>query len=185
MDDYRMAIIQRSFSTEQDKHLMADLARQCSEDNLHVVDLPYRFSSWAFDNPENISLWFDENQQLVAWVALQTPFWTIDYACLPEQEPHLRQEILSWADHRAQGIQNTPYGRPAWFVMAFSGQHNRIHDLEHAGFKCQSNISDDSWSKVLMCRSSRTPVKIYEAHSGFVVRSLAGEEEVPDYVELH
>ncbi len=25
---------------------------------------PYRFSSWAFDDPENIHLWFDENAQL-------------------------------------------------------------------------------------------------------------------------
>ena len=51
-----MAITQCTFSAEQDKYLMSALARQCSENNLHVVDLPYRFSSWAFDNPENISL---------------------------------------------------------------------------------------------------------------------------------
>ena len=181
-----MAITQRTFSTEQDKYLMSALARQCPDHNLHVVDLPYRFSSWAFDNPENISLWFDESQQLVAWAALQTPFWTIDYACLPEQESHLHQQTLSWADHRIQVTQNTPYGHPAWFVMVFSGQGNRICDLENAGFKCQANVGDNSWSKVLMRRSSQKSVKVYEARSsGFTVRSLTGEKEVPDYVELH
>lgn len=180
-----MAITQRVFSVEQDKYRMSALARRCSENNLHVVDLPYRFSSWAFDNPENTSLWFDENQRLVAWATLQTPFWTIDYVCHPEQESHLHREILFWADQRAQAVQKTPYQRPAWFVMVFSGQNNRIRDLENAGFRCQSEVGDDSWSKVLMRRLSQTPVKKYEPRSGFMVRSLAGESEVQKYVELH
>ncbi|MBE2223291.1 MAG: GNAT family N-acetyltransferase [Anaerolineae bacterium] len=180
-----MTITQRPFSAEQDKYLMSALARQSSENNLHVVDLPYRFSSWAFDNPENISLWFDENQQLVAWATLQTPFWTIDYGCHPAQESHLHQEILLWADQRAQAVLKTPYERPSWFVMVFSGQSNRIRDLENTGFKCQSDVGDDSWSKVLMRRSSQTPIKTYEPRSGFTVRSLAGESEVQEYVELH
>ena len=181
-----MKISQRTYSTEQDKYLMSALARQCAENNLHVVDLPYRFSSWAFENPENINLWFDENQQLVAWAVLQSPFWTIDYVCHPEQESHLHPEILSWADQRAQATLNTPYARPAWFVMVFSGQDNRIRDLENAGFKCQSDVGEDSWSKVLMRRSAQTPVKEYKPRSaGFTVRSLAGEKEVQNYVELH
>jgi ribosomal protein S18 acetylase RimI-like enzyme len=180
-----MTVTLRSYSTEQDKYLMSSLARQCLENNLHVIDLPYRLSSWAFDNPENIGLWFDENQQLVAWAALQTPFWTIDYVCHPDAEINLHQEVLSWADHRARVITNTANGRPAWFIMVFSGQSNRIRDLEYEGFKCQSDVGDNSWSKVLMRRSSQTPVKVYEPRSGFIVRSLAGENEVDHYVELH
>lgn len=180
-----MAITQRTFLTEHDKYRMSALARQCPENNLHVVDLPYRFSSWAFDDPGNISLWFDEDRQLIAWAVLQSPFWTIDYVCHPEQEAYLHQEILSWANQRIQAIKNTPYARPAWFVMVFSEQSNRIHDLEKAGFKCQADVGEDSWSKVLMRRSSQTPVKTYAPRSGFKVRSLAGEQEVFDYVELH
>ena len=181
-----MEITQRSFSTEQDKYLMSALARQYSGNNLHVVDLPYRFSSWAFDDPENIRLWCDADQQLVAWAVLQPPFWTIDYVCAPEQESRLHHEILLWADQRISSTKNTPYERPAWFVMAFSGQDNRIHDLENAGFKCQSDVGDDSWSKVLMCRSSQTPIKVYKPRTGgFIVRSLSGENEVQNYVELH
>jgi ribosomal protein S18 acetylase RimI-like enzyme len=57
--------------------------------------------------------------------------------------------------------------------------------LENAGFKCQSDVGDDSWSKVLMRHSSQIPVKVYEPRSGFIVRSLTGENEVDHYVELH
>lgn len=180
-----MRFIHRPFATEQDKYLMSALVRQFPADNLHVEDSPYRLSSWALDDPENTGLWFDEGQHLVAWAVIQSPFWTIDYAFHPDAESNLHAEILSWADQRARAVLNTSYGRPAWFIMVFSGQANRIHDLENAGFKCQSDVGDDSWSKVLMRRSSQTPVKVYEPRSGFTVRPLRGEKEVKDYVELH
>lgn len=181
-----MTITQRSFSTDQDKYQMSALARQCFENNLHVVDLPYRLSSWALDNPENVALWFDENQELVAWAVLQSPFWTIDYVCHPEHEADLHRDILAWADQRAQRVKNTPYARSAWFVMVFSGQRDRIRDLEQAGFACQSDVGEDSWSKVLMRRSAQTPVNVYKPRTaGFTVRALAGEKEVSKYVDLH
>jgi ribosomal protein S18 acetylase RimI-like enzyme len=180
-----MKITPRRFSSEQDKFRMSALARQCPKHNLHVIDLPYRLSSWAFDDPENICLWFDENQRLLAWAALQTPFWTIDYVCQPEVEPNLHQEILAWADQRARVIIDTPNGRPAWFIMVFSEQVDRIQELVKAGFTCQSNVAENSWSKVLMRRSSRTPVKVYKPPAGIIVRPLAGNAEVAQYVELH
>ena len=184
MDDLMMVTV-RPFSTEQDKDLMSALARQHPDQHLHVIDLPYRLSSWAFDDPENIRLWFDQNQRLVAWAALQTPFWTVDYVCHPGVEIGLHPKILAWADQRARATINTEYGHPAWFIPAFSGQRHRVRDLERAGFKCQSEVGNDSWSKVLMRRSSQTPVKVYEPRSGFIVRPLEGEREVKDYVELH
>ena len=180
-----MPITLRAFLTEQDKYRMSVLAHQHFEHNLHIIDLPYRLSSWALDDPENVGLWFDENQKLVAWATLQSPFWIIDYVCHPEHEPRLHQEILSWADHRMQATRSTIYERPAWFVMVFSGQTNRIRDLENGGFKCQSDVGDNSWSKVLMRRSVQTPVKVYEPRPGFKVRALEGEKEVENYVELH
>jgi mycothiol synthase len=180
-----MVLIQRSFSQVSDKCLMSTLARQFSGDNLHVIDLPYRLSSWAFDHPDNIGLWFNEKEQLVAWAVLQTPFWTIDYVYNPAVDLNLHREILAWADHRACEIINTANGHPAWFVMVFSGQVTRIFDLEQAGFRCQSNVGDDSWSKVLMRRSEEKPVKVYKPPVDFIVRSLTGENEVKAYVELH
>lgn len=180
-----MAATQRSYAGKADQIQMSALARQFFAENLHVSDLPYRFSSWALDQPENVSLWFDESQQLVAWAILNTPFWIIDYAYHPMAEPDLHQEILAWADQRARTVKETEYGHPAWFALAFSGQTGRIRNLEKAGFACQADVGEDSWSKVLMQRSAQTPVKRYKPPAGFTVRPLAGEKEVQAYVELH
>ncbi len=180
-----MTILQRSFSNMTDKYRMSVLAEQFPAECLHITDLPYRLSSWALDDPDNVGLWFDENQQLVAWAVLQTPFWTIDYVCQPAIELTLHPEILAWADRRAGATLDTPYGHSVWFTTVFSGQVGRIRDLEKAGFECQSDVGEDSWSKVLMRRSVEAPVKVYTAPSGYIVRPLAGEKEVEAYVELH
>jgi ribosomal protein S18 acetylase RimI-like enzyme len=180
-----MEIIQRTFANEADKIRMAALSSECAEQNPHVIDLPYRLSSWALDDPENTQLWFDEKGELLAWAVLQTPFWTVDYACQPQVENDLHARLLAWADRRARAALSTPGGRPAWFVMVFPHQLNRIADLKGAGFKCQADVGEDSWSKVLMQRSSEMPVKIYNPPAGFVLRPLAGEKEVAGYVDLH
>jgi len=52
-----MAVGQRRFGGAADIQAMTALARASAADNLHVVDLPYRFSSWALDDPANVGLW--------------------------------------------------------------------------------------------------------------------------------
>ena len=180
-----MSAIQRAFLDEPDKTLMLALTNQFPEGYLHVTDLPYRLSSWALDEPENVGLWFNEERQLTAWAVMQTPFWEIDYFCHPEFESKLHPEILAWADRRAMASIATPFGHPSWYVNVFSGQDKRIQNLETAGFKSQGDVGEDSLSKVLMLRSIHIEVKKYSPPAGFVVRSLAGELEVERYVELH
>ena len=180
-----MTFTHRNYSNEQDKLLMSALARQFAEDNLHVIDLPYRFSSWALDDPDNVRLWFDERGELMAWAVFNTPFWTIDLACHPDAEAALFPEILAWTDQRARQTLGTAHGHPCWFIAVFSGQGERMRVLEEAGFRDQSNVDEDPWSKVLMRRSGETPVKVYQPPAGFTVRLLAGEKEAEQYVELH
>jgi mycothiol synthase len=169
---------------DADKAQMSALARRFPGDNLHVIDLPYRLSSWALDDPENVALWFDDGQ-LVAWGVLQTPFWTLDIVCHPGVEAHLYPQILAWAERRARAAQHTPFGHPAWFVKAFSGQAARLQALEQAGYRCQSDVGEDSWSSVLMRRAVEAPLKSYPPPPGFTLRPLAGEDEVAAYVALH
>jgi len=180
-----MKTVQVSLSTEAEKNEMHVLASKFPSGYLHVTDLPYRLSSWALDDPENVGLWKNETGQLVAWAVLQTPFWEIDYFCLPEVEIKLHPEILAWAEGRAIASIDTPYGHPCWYINVFSGQVERIKDLEKEGFKSQADVGEDSLSKVLLRRSIQTPVKIYKPPEGFIVRPLKGESEVERYVDLH
>jgi mycothiol synthase len=180
-----MSIEQRLFSGEPDVAAMLALARATAADNVHVVDLPYRLSSWALDDPHNVGLWVDADGRLLAWAVMQTPFWTIDHAYLPDAAPDLHRTILAWADERAHQLLGTRFGLPCWFASAFAGQEERIRDLEGAGFACQANVGQDSWSKVLLRRPAGMPVADDAPPAGFSIRPLAGEAEVEAYVHLH
>lgn len=166
------------------KTALITLAELDPANNLHVTDLPWRFSSWALDNPQNVQLWRDASGQLLAWAVLQTPFWALDYAIHPDAG-HLHPQILAWADERARELLDTPYGHPAWFVNAFNRQSSRCAELEAAGFAAQTDVGETSWSKVFLQRSAQTPIKAYPPPAGFTARPLAGESEVEAYVNLH
>src|SRR5215216_6972884 len=114
-----MKLHERPFTRDIDKYEMSRLARECAAENLHVIDLPYRLSSWALDDPDNVRLWLDEDDQMKGWAILQTPFWTIDYVVHPSVETALYSEILAWANQRARAIVNTHFGHSAWYAMVF------------------------------------------------------------------
>lgn len=164
---------------------MIALAQASPDDHLHVVDLPYRLSSWGLDDPGNAALWVDPSGNLVAWAVLQTPFWTIDYAIHPETEQSLHQPILDWAGRRATEVAGTPAGVPAWHAMVFADQTGRMRDLAAAGFVDQADAGEDAWSKVLLRRPATAPATATDPPAGFVVRPLAGESEVEAYVDVH
>lgn len=162
---------------------MAALACAFPGENLHVIDLPYRLSSWAFDDPENVGLWVDVDGRLVAWAVMQAPFWAIDYAYDPGVNGALFREILNWASDRASRILGTPSGHPCWFVNVLASQTERILDLEQMGFASQSKVGEDSWSKVLMENLASAANTLLP--DGFTIRPLAGESELEAVVELH
>src|SRR5574341_791742 len=179
-----MEIMENTFSGDTDLQRMADLVYRFLNENIHAVDLPYRFSSWSFDYPENIRLWTDENNQLLGWAVLQVPFWTIDYAYHPEFHLRLHPQILRWADAQARKLVGTASGHPAWFVTVPASQTDRIRDLEEAGFASQENVGENSWTQVLMKHSMQMPGESNLA-DGFHIRPLQGASEVEAYVELH
>lgn len=178
-------IYERTSSGEADKLAMARLAGISLYSNLHVVDLPYRLSSWALDDPTNTRLWVDAQGRLLAWAVMQTPFWALDYVLHPEVEADLHPQILAWADRHAWQALDTPSGHPSWYVCAFADQAQRLRDLEAAGFESQADVGEDSWTKVLMHRPAQVPLRQYRLPAGFTVRTLEGEREVDAYVALH
>jgi hypothetical protein len=179
-----MRFRERPFSGESHVRAMLDLAALSPHDNLHVVDLPYRFSSWALDDPRNAALWMDSRGRLAAWAVLQTPFWAIDSAVRSGAEADLFSRVLDWANARASAVVGTLYARSTWYVHVFADQVERCRRLEQAGFACQADVGEDSWSRVLLERTSPPPEGAPTA-PGFTIRPLAGTSEVDAYVELH
>jgi len=176
-----MHIRMRPYAGQADRRRMADLVRAHPAGNIHITDLPYRLSSWAFDDPGNIGLWEDGAGNLLAWAVLQTPFWSIDYADRPDvRDFGIHPMILTWAIARAQAVAGTPDGHPAWFVSVRADQTDRQGDLERAGFVRQAD-----WSQVFMERPAAEPVPPAVLPEGFTVRPLAGPSEVAAYAELH
>jgi ribosomal protein S18 acetylase RimI-like enzyme len=179
-----MVISQRAFIGEEDIQAMIDLARMFPSANIHVVDLPFRLSSWALDCSENVGLWYSGDGQLRAWAVLQTPFWALDLVFHPEAETELLQPVLAWADRRARQVLHTPYGRPYWCVPVLPTQRARIRELERAGYARQDDGAADSWSKVLLQRPAQSPLAACAAPSGFILRPLAGFSEIRAFVQL-
>ncbi len=180
-----MAWATRSVESPADLAAMSALAWQTFAHNLHVLDLPYRLSSWALDEAQNTRLWFDDAGNLAAWAVLQAPFWQVDIVCLPETEDQLFTPILDWVEGRACQLPGTPWYREAWYVNAFTDQRKRISAVEAAGYTCCSNAGGDSWSKVLMRRAGHPVPRAYPPPEGFKVRPLNGSGEAPAYVDLH
>ena len=164
---------------------MIALAWHTRAHHLHVVDLPYRLSSWGLDDPLNTRLWYAENGALAAWAVLQAPFWTVDIVCQPGMECDLFPRILDWADGRISELPGSPYYRESWFVNIFNGQADRFAALERSGYTCQSHAIEDPCSKVWMRREGSPMPRAYPAPPGFSARPLCGSSEVPAYVALH
>jgi len=97
---------------------------------------------------------------------LQPPFWTIDYAYNPA--PLQTCTSKSWRGRPAGSRgRNTPYGRPAWYVMVFAEQSERIADLEAAGFTCQADVGEDFVVEGAAAAGSANPGESLQAARGF------------------
>jgi mycothiol synthase len=178
-------MIVRPFAGANDMLLMAALSNRSPEEHLRLTDLPYRLSSWALDEVDNTRLWFDSSGELISWAVMQLPFWTIDYSCSPASCADLLPIILEWANERANHLAGPPHERPCWFVMTFADRLEPIRILEAAGYACQADVGENSWSKVWMQRRADLSVKDYRIPAGFKIRPLAGEAEAAAYVNLH
>jgi ribosomal protein S18 acetylase RimI-like enzyme len=178
-------MIQRAYHGATDLQRMAALVHADPSAHAHVVDLPYRLSSWALDDPENVCLWEDQRGDLLAWAVLQFPFWTIDYAYHPNAPAQTHQQILRWADARIRQLAQTLPERPMWFVNVFEEQEQRCEELHAAGFASQADVGDNSWFQLILERSADQPIPEADVPPGYSIRSLHGPAEVEAYVAIH
>lgn len=175
----------RNLFSPLDFEAMRRLAASEWQDTLHVIDLAYRFSSWAMDDLSNAGMWTDDTGAMQAWAAMQTPFWTVDIVLDGAAPEVVLDEVLDWIDRRAVEMSAAGNGLPAWFVNVFARQTSRIEHLQKAGFTCQSDLGEESWSKVWMRCDASTVLRDYLAPPGYRIRPLNGAAETTAYVDLH
>jgi ribosomal protein S18 acetylase RimI-like enzyme len=151
----------------------------------HLADWPYRFASWALDDPQNTQVWRDASGRLLGWAVLQTPFWALDVVVHPAAPADRYATMLTWATTRATTLAAQGAGRPLWFVSIDAACHAERAHLERHGFVDVSDAAVDPWSKRLMViNPDREPVAP-ELPAGFQVRSLNVHTEIDAYVDLH
>lgn len=169
---------------DNDRRDMLRLVRENPRGQVHVVDLPYRLSSWAFDVPDTVGLWRDVYGELIAWAVLQTPFWTLDYALANFAPPGTLDEILGWADAQAMTLMDSPYGRDCWFAAVPAERGESRRTFENHGYVDQSTV-EDPWSQVTLELGTGLEFPTSPVKRGFILRPLDGEAEVEAYVGLH
>jgi ribosomal protein S18 acetylase RimI-like enzyme len=150
----------------------------------HVIDLPYRLSSWALDNPANVQLWQEAGEaggEVVAYTALQQPWLSVDYLIRPGAERELAPQILAWAVERAQAMADQSRANGLLFAWANAD----ASELERVRFYQAYGFTRSDWVKLRLKCVLDTPMSMPVAPEGFRVRPLAGDAEVPAYVALH
>lgn len=150
----------------------------------HVADWPYRFSSWAMDDPLNTQVWFDGSQML-GWAVMQTPFWAIDCVMHPAAPASLYADMLAWAKARAHEMHAQGQGRPMWFVSIDAACDAQRHVLETHDFVDVSDDGDNAWSKVLFTLRGESSLAPAPLPNGTIIRSLNPTTEIQAYVDLH
>ena len=180
-----MLIEHRSMSLQNDLAEALDLADISQVSIPHIADWPYRFSSWAVDNPLNMRVWVDTASRLLGWAVMQTPFWAIDCIVHPKAPPHLYAEMLTWAQSRAEEMDATGEGRSMWFVSIPTACQDQRHDLETLGFEDVSDGGEDAWSKVLFELVDDRLLPSLQLPEGLRIRSLDMDSEIQAYVDLH
>src|SRR4051812_24538116 len=158
---------------------MIGLVQAHSERQAHTIDLPYRLSSWAFDDPANVRLWQASDGSLMGWAAVQIPSQMLDLAIRPEQAgTGLRAEMLAWGLGRAQDVV-TARGRDLRLYVACPDDDGLASLVVQHGFELAR------WGTVNLVRHLDTALAPVTAPEGFGLRSSHGRGEAAEHAALH
>lgn len=157
---------------------IAEFIYACPEGFPNLVDLPYRLSSWALDDPANYHIW-EADGQVQAVGLIQLPWLALDYALRPGSES-LVAAILDWAAARAGIIARTTQQELPLVVRIPPNRAAHIPHLAARGFQL-----DDDWTIVHLNRALHGTLTTPALPDGYRFRALRGESEVAAYVDLH
>lgn len=171
-------VIQRPYAGPADWGRMADLADAHPGQHLHVIDLPYRLTSWSLDDRRNACLWEDENGAVRGWAALQIPWATMDIGQHPAAVG-LEIDMLHWGVARAQSWANE-HKRELTLCQGVLEQQ-----LEARAWLTANGFAPTDWQTLHLTRPLAEDGPAPHLPTGFTLRSLRGQAEVADYVAVH
>ncbi len=175
----------RPLDLVHDRSAMLHLADISDLGPPHMADWPYRLSSPALHNPRNTRGWFDAANNLVAWAAMQTPFWAVDALVSPTEPQQTYKLLLTWARDRAAEMQREGVGRPIWFISITETATHQRAILEECGFSDQAHVAENPWSKVLFVLPPEVDVSPPNLPPGMTIRPIHAGTELASYVDLH
>lgn len=141
----------------------------------HTLDLPYRLSSPAAQNPENRRLWKKRDGELVAAAVLQRQFSTIDLF-IRSDELALRREMMEWAELRLQKFADVE-SRTFGFLADSRNSNDQL--LGQLGWELQD------WHIKQLRLDSHEPEIVSSLPDNVKIRPLDPASEAGDYAELH
>ncbi len=164
----------RIYSTSQDLQSMSalmNIARPVEQltDYPNNVDLHELLQSAAVQ--ANTRLWFDDNQ-LIAF-ALVDEYNNLLFDCLPDQLTELEDDIIEW------GLSRLNSEARSLDANCRESDTARVVFLEKYGFVRTSTET------ISMRRDLDKPIPDPVLPTGFIIRSVQGEEEAEALAELH
>ncbi len=189
----------RPFAGEQDLSLLraflVSLRLAIGEASWHVGDLTWRFfqHSIRFDLTSTVRLWYDESE-LVGF-GIQTPVsrssdpslavLSFDLQVAPRPgAASVVEEIVAWAQEASRTL--SPIGgarviaeRALAVESVYEQDPSLFPALERLGFERRG------WSGALLSRPLHEPIPEPRLPEGFTVRSVRGEEKIPERAGAH
>lgn len=175
-----MIITIRPFTGAADIDRMIALAQRFADQYLRAVDLPYRLTSWALDDPRNVCLWEDEHSNLLGFAVIQLPWCSLDTCAHPAaHSAGIDRLMIVWASERVQQIVDETGRSLTLYVDVAEGQ------IEHVALLAAHGFAPDQSAMIRMARPLNDVLPEPQLPPGYLLRPIDGAREVLEYVVLH
>ncbi|MBN9391840.1 MAG: GNAT family N-acetyltransferase [Chloroflexi bacterium] len=171
--------LKREFKGWVDCLAMQRLVEENPSTSVHVLDLPYRLSGPALDDPRSVGLWQNEVGELIAFAVIQWPWQTLDYAYSTIYAgSSLERQILNWAIEIFPKISKDylSYEHPLLFIDVPQNDAAKVDLLSRNGFY------KHDWQTTHFEKSLDVAVPHPVFPPGFSIRNVSTSDE---YVEIH
>ena len=176
-----MHLTRRPYVGKVDLPAILDLIRAAPPLSRHLIDFPWRLCSPTVHTPADARVWTEPDGTVLGFAAWQNTWAALDFYVRPG---HYRQEvevgIFDWASERFRAL-DIERGHPLpYWAEASEHDSERLALLADHGYTL-----DDEYVYIMLSRTLVEPLRRHVPPDGFVIRPLAGGDEVDNYVKLH